>query len=282
MHFALVANNRVEASPNLKGLCPCCSQPVNAKCGSQKIWHWAHRSKTNCDNWWEPETEWHRNWKNNYPAGWQEISLTDCRTREKHITDVRTEHNLVIEFQHSHIEPQERTAREKFYKSMVWVVDGTRLKRDSTLFFKEWNSYGISAVRKTDKPGIFEVLFPEFCFPPAWLKSSVPVIFDFQDDSMDDSKGKCNILYCLFPQFGRKARVAEISRKAFTETTKNGEWSSRVQNFIDNFKKQDAIEQQKEQQNQSRSVGLKWRGVPKEWINKYQLKRQIAASLRRG
>lgn len=136
MHFALINNNRVKAQPQLQGLCSCCSKPVIAKCGTQKIWHWAHKSKTDCDNWWEPETEWHRTWKNNYPADWQEISLLDKRTGEKHIADVRTVHNLVIEFQHSHIDPQERTSREQFYKNMVWVVDGTRLKKNYPRFLK--------------------------------------------------------------------------------------------------------------------------------------------------
>ena len=176
MRFALIDNNRTEAQPKLNGLCCCCSKPVIAKCGTRKIWHWAHKSKTDCDNWWEPETEWHRTWKNNYPSDWQEISLFDNGTKEKHIADVRTAHSLVIEFQHSNINPQERTAREQFYKNMVWIVDGTRLKRDYPRFLKEWKRDGISEVHQTEKSGIFEVCFPEFCFPEAWLKSSVPVI----------------------------------------------------------------------------------------------------------
>src|SRR5690606_12286408 len=121
MHFALINNNRVEAQPQLKGLCSCCSKPVIAKCGTRKIWHWAHKSKTDCDNWWEPETEWHRTWKNNYPTDCQEIALLDERTGEKHIADVRTIHNLIIEFQHSHIDPQERASREQFHKKTFGI-----------------------------------------------------------------------------------------------------------------------------------------------------------------
>jgi competence protein CoiA len=266
MHFALINNNRVKAQPELKGLCSCCSKPVIAKCGTRKIWHWAHKSKTDCDNWWEPETEWHRTWKNKYPADWQELSLLDERTGEKHIVDVRTAHNLVIEFQHSHIHPQERTSREQFYKNMVWVVDGTRLKRDFPRFLKEWKSDGISEVKKTDKSRIFEVWFPEFCFPEAWLKSSVPVIFDFRGDgTMDDLEGMRNTLYCLFPQVGRHARVAEFSRKAFVNATTNGEWTSRVQKFINYFRKQDEIKQKEQQQTMSHTsneVIYSWGGIP--------------------
>lgn len=266
MHFALIGNNRIEAQPQFKGLCSCCSKPVIAKCGTRKIWHWAHKSKTDCDNWWEPETEWHRAWKNNYPADWQEISLLNERTGEKHIADVRTVNSLVIEFQHSHIDPKERTSREQFYKDMVWVIDGTRLKRDYPRFLKEWKSGGISEVRQTDKSGIFEVWFPEFCFPEAWLKSSVPVIFDFRGDgSRDDSEGLRNTLYCLFPQVGRYARVAEISRKAFINATTNGEWTLRVKEFIDDFRKQDEIKRREQQQTISHSLNkaiYSLRGIP--------------------
>lgn len=265
MRFALIGNNRTEAQPKLNGLCCCCSKPVIAKCGTRKIWHWAHKSKTDCDNWWEPETEWHRTWKNNYPSDWQEISFFDNRTKEKHIADVRTVHSLVIEFQHSNINPQERTSREQFYKNMVWIVDGTRLKRDYPRFLKEWKRDGISEVRQTEKTGIFEVWFPEFCFPEAWLKSSVPVIFDFLGDgSMDDSEGLRNNLYCLFPQVGRHARVAEISRKAFINTTTNGEWTIRVQEFINEFRKQDQIKERENRQiiYSSNRRMYSWREIP--------------------
>lgn len=267
MHFALINNNRVEAQPQLQGLCSCCSKPVIAKCGTQKIWHWAHKSKTDCDNWWESETEWHRTWKNNYPADWQEISLLDERTDEKHIADVRTVHNLVIEFQHSHIDPEERTLREQFYKNMVWVVDGTRLKRDYPRFLKgKKNCFENTIFYNTDNPKIFRVDLIDWCFPSAWLESSVPVIFDFRGDgSMEDSDGLRNTLYCLFPQVGRYARVAEISHKAFINKTTNGEWTLRVQEFINDFRKQDGIERKGQQQTMSRpsnKVIYTWRGIP--------------------
>lgn len=267
MRFALIDNNRTEAQPKLNGLCCCCSNPVIAKCGTRKIWHWAHKSKTDCDNWWEPETEWHRTWKNNYPADWQELSSLDQRTGEKHIADVRTLHNLVIEFQHSHISPQERNSREQFYKNMVWIVDGTRLKRDYPRFLKgKKNSFENQIFYDTENPKIFQVDLIDWCFPPDWLNSSVPVIFDFRGDgSMDDSEGLRNPLYCLFPQVGMYARVAEISRKAFINTTKNGEWTTRVQEFINEFIKQDEIRQRESQQRMSYSsnrVIYTWRGIP--------------------
>ncbi len=264
MHFALINNNRVEAQPQLQGLCTCCFQPVIAKCGTRKIWHWAHKSKTDCDNWWETETEWHRAWKSNYPMEWQEISLVDESTSEKHIADVRTPHNLVIEFQHSHIDPQERTSREKFYKNMVWIVDGTRLKRDYSRFLKgRKNSFENTIFYQTENPKIFRVDLIDWCLPSAWLESSVPIIFDFLGHGfLDDEEGLRSPLYCLFPQVGRYARVAELSRNAFVKTTTNGEWTSRVEAFINSFKKQDALERQEQQQIRSSTVIFSQLGSP--------------------
>lgn len=267
MRFALIGNNRIEAKPQLDALCSCCLKPVIAKCGTRKIWHWAHKNKTDCDNWWEPETEWHRTWKNNYSADWQEISLLNEKTGEKHIADVRTVHSLVVEFQHSHITPQERTSREQFYKNMVWVVDGTRLKRDFPRFLKgKLNSFENTIFYSTDNPKIFRVDLIDWCFPCDWLESSVPVIFDFRGDgSMDDSEGLRNTLYCLFPQVGKYARVAEISRKSFIKTTTNGEWTSRVQEFINDFKKQDEIELREQRQmisHSSNRIIYLWKGIP--------------------
>lgn len=128
MKFAIVAGTRVEPSRKARGVCPGCGAETIAKCGSHVVWHWAHKSLAHCDAWWEPETEWHRQWKNRFPAEWQETILLDPRTGtgERHIADVRTAGGLVIEFQRSTIDPEEVRAREAFYQRMIWVVDGCK------------------------------------------------------------------------------------------------------------------------------------------------------------
>lgn len=126
MRFALLEGRRVEASPKLRALCPGCGAEVVSKCGKHITWHWSHTSRRHCDPWWEQETEWHRAWKNRFPQDWQEIPARDGGTGEQHIADVKTPSGLVIEFQHSTINPEEVSAREAFYKTMVWVVDGCK------------------------------------------------------------------------------------------------------------------------------------------------------------
>jgi competence protein CoiA len=134
MKFANVSGEKVEAQPKLKGICQHCGSEMIAKCGRVKVWHWAHKGNPLCDPWWESETDWHREWKSQFPAEWQEISQVDPDTGEMHIADVKTPHGLVIEFQHSPIKLEERLSREKFYKEMIWIVDGQRGELDESYF----------------------------------------------------------------------------------------------------------------------------------------------------
>jgi hypothetical protein len=215
MKFALVNGHKMEPQPNLHGNCANCQNKTVSKCGQVKIWHWAHKSKQHCDPWWENETEWHRGWKNNFPAEWQENIHFDSITGEKHIADIKTASGLIIEFQHSAIPPTEIQSREVFYKNMLWVVDGTRLKRDSHRFFKQFSDLMHSV------KGLFLTDFPDECFPASWLRSSVPVYFDFQDNnSIGQQDEMHSALWCLFPgRIGRSAVVAGVQRKQFIELT---------------------------------------------------------------
>lgn len=152
MKFALVSDQRIEATPDAKGACPGCGDPVIAKCGKQKIWHWAHKGTRTCDPWWEPETEWHRAWKANFPNEQQEVRHQDAETGEWHIADVKVASGLVLEFQHSAISTDEIQSREVFYKKMLWIVDATRLKKTVAKIEgafrsgKEWQLNGVRSI----------------------------------------------------------------------------------------------------------------------------------------
>lgn len=220
MKFALVENIKTTATKGAKGLCSNCGSEVIAKCGDFKVNHWAHKGIRNCDPWWENETEWHREWKGNFSNDWQEVILTDETTGEKHIADIRSSHGLVIEFQHSHIDPLERTKREKFYKKMIWVVDGTRLKRDYPRFLKAKENF-----RLTNRKGYFIVDFPDECFPSAWLNSSVPILFDYKGiEKINYASDWRYPLYCLFPKSNNTAMVAILSRHAVIQSIITGDF----------------------------------------------------------
>lgn len=215
MRYALAGGQRVEAYAGGKGVCCRCSGEVIAKCGTHRVAHWAHRGIRDCDSWAEKETDWHRVWKDNFPAECQEFIQHDAQSGEKHIADVRTPHGLVIEFQHSHLDPLERAARERFYGNMVWVVDGLRLQRDYPRFIRGKDSLRHTTIQGLQ--GYFLLAFPDECFPAMWLDSPVPVIFDFRgvDDSQPPDALK-DALWCLLP--GRaegSAVVVRMSRQEF-------------------------------------------------------------------
>ncbi len=135
MKYAIVNGEKTEAFKGGKGVCPSCSSELIARCGDVKINHWSHKGIRDCDFWWENETEWHRQWKNQFPKEWQEIVHFD-ENGEKHIADVKTKNDWIIEFQHSYLKPEERISRINFYSKLVWVIDGLRRETDKIQFQK--------------------------------------------------------------------------------------------------------------------------------------------------
>ena len=125
MKYGIVAGARHEAARGLSGQCPACGAALIAKCGDLRVHHWAHKGARTCDAWWEPETEWHREWKDRFPKDSQEV-IQRAEDGEKHIADVKTKHGHVLEFQHSPISNEERAAREAFYRRMSWIAAKAR------------------------------------------------------------------------------------------------------------------------------------------------------------
>jgi competence protein CoiA len=181
MKFAVVEGERREAQPHLSGKCPHCGDAMTARCGDVRVWHWAHRGTSTCDPWWESETEWHRDWKNQFPEAWQEFRYS--KDGEVLIADVKTESGVVLEFQHPHLRQNERESRENFYPKMVWVVNGRRLKRDRARFFASLNA-GIVVNRE---PRIVSVLWKEGALLRDWEPSRAPEYFDFGDSEQGDT-----------------------------------------------------------------------------------------------
>ena len=179
MKFAIVESNKVEPFKGLRGACPNCGEELISKCGEIKVHHWAHKNKLICDSWWENETEWHRNWKNQFPLKWQEVIHTD-KTGERHIADVKTDEEWVLEFQHSKIKIEELISRNEFYSKIVWIVDGLRLANDRVKFFELLNSrrpimYGNTIpIYEIGTPGKSRILRD-------WSGLNIPVFLDFHE-----------------------------------------------------------------------------------------------------
>lgn len=123
MMFSAVNGQKAVAFPKGRGVCLFCGNDVIAKCGNQKVWHWAHSIKQTCDPWWENETQWHRDWKAHWNEQFQEVVHFDSLTGEKHIADVKNREGFVLEFQNSPLNDGELISRERFYGDMAWVVN---------------------------------------------------------------------------------------------------------------------------------------------------------------
>lgn len=175
MKFALVEGQRKEPQPGLSGECPACGNPMVARCGEIRVWHWAHRSRRHCDSWWENEKEWHRNWKDQFPEEWQEF-VQHAEDGERHIADIKTDDEWVIEFQHSYIKPEERRSREGFYSKLASVVDGLRRKRDEAGFQKALEH--TAGNPDPNSPGR-EIWRHEGALLKDWAESGTHVFFDF-------------------------------------------------------------------------------------------------------
>lgn len=120
MKFALVDNIKTKAKRGVEAVCPQCLNKVIPKCGSLVIHHWAHEAN-DCDPWWEPETEWHREWKSLLPDEQIEVSCAG------HRADIVRIDGLIVEIQHSPISVSNIKIRETVYKSMAWLFDGRDL-----------------------------------------------------------------------------------------------------------------------------------------------------------
>lgn len=135
MKYAIVNDEKREAARGLTGTCPICEVPVKPRCGRIRVPHWFHPPGS-VDHHWEPETEWHRNWKDLFPKECQEVSHR-AANGERHLADVKTAHGHVLEFQNSAISEEERFSREAIYRPLMsWVVNGLRLKNDRQRFFE--------------------------------------------------------------------------------------------------------------------------------------------------
>jgi competence CoiA-like predicted nuclease len=181
MIWANKNNQRVQATPKEKAICPLCNEEVISKCGTIKIWHWAHKSDTECDSFGEPETEWHFNWKKKFPNESQEVRM------ENHRADIRTKENI-IELQNSSISFEQIEERERFYGyKLIWILNGETLGKN---FFPTTKQMGKGYLWN-------------WC-PPSWKQSSCRIYVD-----------KYNFIYQIYGSPSRKGTCLKLSKDAF-------------------------------------------------------------------
>ena len=133
MLFATVNGEKTQAIPKTTGTCPCCERSVFSKCGEVNVWHWAHHKDESCDSWYEPETEWHKNWK--LAFGKENCEIVISKAGKRHIADIQTKGNVIIELQNSPIQKPIIRQRETFYgERMIWIINGISFKENFNIY----------------------------------------------------------------------------------------------------------------------------------------------------
>ena len=236
---AINGSDRIKPTKGAHALCPLCKQEVIAHCGKIRMWHWAHQKDCQCsDQWWEKETEWHRHWKEEFPVDWREVVLHDEVTKEIHRADVKLQNSgLVLEIQHSAIDPQEFQSRVDFYRNMAWIVDArpSDFKRFMKRLIGGKGHFDLICGDEAELDlrirdvlqrvvvanfELYVVQHPDEIFPKDWLGLSVPVIFDFaseQEASLEINPMAANQLQGCYYASGSSHVISENSHKGITK-----------------------------------------------------------------
>jgi hypothetical protein len=122
---------RIRASKELSARCEICNEVLIPACGDIYSHHWRHVKSTDCDPWKENETEWHRNWKKQFPEDWLEIVIK--YNLEIHRADIKTEAGLVLELQNSSISNKDIQKRELFYGKMIWLINAQNFEQNFSI-----------------------------------------------------------------------------------------------------------------------------------------------------
>lgn len=193
MLFAIVNGEKCEATPQSSGRCPLCQEKVFSKCGDIKNWHWAHHNSKSCDSWYEPETEWHKNWKLIFGKDNCEIVISKDGVR--HIADIVTKKSVVIELQNSPIQKNIIRRRENFYgERMIWVVNGIQFKDNFWIYSSNFDYeknyirtlHGIVDIATGEivSSSNYEVTFSWSWARQSWNDVQRPVFIDFGDENL--------------------------------------------------------------------------------------------------
>jgi competence CoiA-like predicted nuclease len=183
MIWAIVNNERTQPSPKAYGECPACGKKVVSKCGEINVWHWAHEKGSNCDPWYEPESDWHYHWKMTF--GKENAEVVIKKEDKWHIADILTDENVVIELQNSPIKKEIIRTREEFYgERMMWVVNGNSFSQNFHILDLEddslWWAHVNESGRRNGNENIFQWKNPR----KSWRDIKRPLFIDFGEENL--------------------------------------------------------------------------------------------------
>lgn len=154
MIFGLNENGeRIDIEDSLKGekyYCPCCGGELIQKKGIVNAWHFAHKSSTECDNWYE-ENEWCRKWVKLFDSDFREVIIKNENYDKKRVADVKYK-RLVLKLQPKSLSSEEFKERIDYFSkenNLVYLVDCrnkdieyTRTQRTHNYIWKHAYKFG--------------------------------------------------------------------------------------------------------------------------------------------
>lgn len=121
--------------------CPLCNEQLVVRKGERNAVHFAHKSGSECDKDFKTSdmSEWHKTRQSLFKDRCREVIITNVKTGEKHIADVRIYNKYIIEFQHSKISSSEFNRRNDFYTQcgykVIWVFDLSDIQDHLTPYY---------------------------------------------------------------------------------------------------------------------------------------------------
>lgn len=138
--------------PSNKYFCPSCHEELVIRNGNVRLQHFAHKIKSDCIDFDNDMSEWHRNWQKKFPIKNREIILkvdednhfAEHLIRTKHRADVLC-YGYAIEFQNSPISSSEFDERNYFYnllrKKVIWIFNIIDLYKSGMIeSYDEWHN----------------------------------------------------------------------------------------------------------------------------------------------
>ena len=163
-----------------KYFCPCCGEELVLKKGNMRKHHFSHKSTLFCGDGWNYDfSDWHIGWQTKFDRRYQEVVKE--YNGEKHRADILIEElKTVIEFQHSHLSPDEFDARNDFYKKLgykiIWLFDMTKKFEDGNIKSHEDKEY----IYKWSRP------INTFNYLTDVKDSNLEIYFQFEDSENED------------------------------------------------------------------------------------------------
>jgi len=159
--------------------CPTCNGNMLIRKGNINVHHWAHKKGCCKDTWAHGKmTPWHLSWQLACIRNAVEVVIeknnndldNQKEKKIKHRADIIGNNGIIIELQHSSINPEDIKKREEFYDNMIWVFDvSTKLKQF------EFQRLGNFVLFKWDHPwitlrNVTKPLFVDFGFVDSILE----------------------------------------------------------------------------------------------------------------